>query len=321
MPGQNPFTYQPHPASAHQRDPREGFWGRSFRNEDIELPPDTAVPPVLPNAGAPSEGSWSFGSMFGSKQAPSEPMSPNMAPPPPQVLRGLQQVQVPEQLDPERTAPLLKPGQTIVPNAYSGEPTRAVSDMSGGTPESLASALSGLQAAQQDQFSPFSERELTEMSQRPAWSVKPGSNEYWANQANEMRARHASFEDQDMKTQGALQGAIASGHPAVVGEQQRRAMAASLPAQITARGQLQAAQVAGQSRLGAAQADLAGTTNRARMAHLDTIMDAIRGIRGKANVTNEDTQMLRSLMALYDLYGEPLTGATFDESADMYGLQ
>ncbi len=276
----------------------------------------------MPNGYYPEEGAWSWNKLFGGQQPQqSSGMAAPAHPPRPQNLRALQALQAPPELESLDPARFMREDQTMAPNAYSGEPQMSISDMRGGSPEQTASALAGLQAAQADQFSPFSERELTEMSQRPGWAVKPGSNEYWANQANEMRAQHGALQEQDMKTGGAIQGAIASGHPAMVGAQQRAAMASSLPAQITARGQLQAAQVAGQSRLGAAQADLAGTTNRARMAHLDTIMDAIRGIRGKANVTNEDTQMLRSLMALYDLYGEPLTGATFDESADMYGLQ
>lgn len=221
---------------------------------------------------------------------------------------------LPSSLDPSRVAPLLDEGQTVVSRAYSGEPMRGYADMRGGSPEQTQHALAGLQAAQGDQFSPFSEAEMTQLAARDPQSTAPGSGAYWSNMLRESQARRGVTNDLADKQQEAIQAGITGTHPAVQATEGRRAQNAAMPAMINARGQLEAAKEAGRSRFGAAQVTAQGRTQVGQLNHLDTIMNAIRTIQAKTNLGAEDLASLKALRALYDLYAQDPESATFEDA-------
>jgi len=284
MPPQNPFIYNPELRGTDPRyDEREGWWGRKQRQPygDIELEPPLPVP-----------------------QAPGNPFvqTPRLPGPTnerPTYLGGYQG-------DPDDLL-----GGPVSP--YTNRPTPGMADMSGGSPQQTRMALAGLQSAQGDQFSPFSEGELFGMASRASETTAPGAGAFWGNKLKSRMRQQEMSEGIADKTQAAIGGAVAGAHPAMQAQQERAAMAASMPARITARGQLEAAREAGRSRFGAAEAAAQGRVYGSQMGHLDTIMNAIRTIQGKTDLSSEDITALKSLRALYDLYAEPMWADELDE--------
>ncbi len=238
MAGQNPFVYQPHPADAHRMDPREGWFGRRYRTGDIELPPDPGSGNMInaPDGGMPVPPQSGF-------LRPSGPVAPEM----------------PNQRELDNQMPQARGNYAL---------------MGGGSAEQTRGALAGLQSVQGEQYSPFSEFELSRLAHRAPGTVAPGSNEVWQNKLDQLQGRRAFNEKNEMETQALLDKAIAGLHPAVIEGQQQAAMARSLPQQIAARGAVEAARVRGNAQIGAANAMASSRHYGDQMGQLEAVLQA-----------------------------------------------
>lgn len=293
MAGQNPFVYQPglH-ERAMQRDPREGFWGRSFRpQEDIELEPelDLTMPtpparPVPPQYGAPT-----MARMAGANR----PISTGLGwdPPDPSDLRPVQQA-----------------------GGFNGRaPGRMEWDMSGGNAQTTNSALAGLEQFESEQFSPFSEFELSRLANRDAGTVAPGSNQVWQNKLSQLQDRRAQAEKFDRELAQAPQQAITALHPDIQSAALAKAQRDALPQVVTARGRQKEAEIDASSRITAANTAAQAKHYGDQVRSLDPLVDAIRAIRAKNRLEPNDEIVLRGLMKAYHDNAQQLGLPGFEE--------
>lgn len=284
MPGPYP-TYNDYltaDAARMQRykpDPRTNMWGgRPQREGDINLP---AEDPSV-NASA---------------------------------LQGLEMPQLPAAPRPNVNALSLPQPPSRLEMAQEPKPQGNGIGWTGGKSLGTAEALSGLKSAQDSQSGlDLGPMELNRLAHRDPNSVQPGSNDIWAGMLKEQESDHQFQEGLQQKALEGISGAIAQTHPAVQFNAEAEARRKAMPAAITGRAQLEAAREAGNSRRDVGEAGLEGRVQNARYGHLDAVMNAIRAIRGKTNVTSEDTNQLRALMALYDQMSQDMTGATFEEA-------
>lgn len=190
------------------------------------------------------------------------------------------------------------------------------SPFAGVTRENAMQGLAGLQAAQDTQFSPFGEMELSRLANRDPNMVAPGSNQMWAQKLQEMQGNRLQSEALQRKALEGINTAIQGTHPAVQFQQEQEARRKAMPAQITAQGQFRAAQEAANSRRDVGEANLEGRQITAEHDTVNTILDVIRAIRTKqAPLTSEERNQLRALENLYDQLSSGLTDTSF---ADAY---
>lgn len=277
MAGQNPFVYQPHPAGAHAMDPREGWFRRKFRTGDIELPPDPGGMVNAPDGGMPVPPSAT------SILRPGGPEAPRIPPP--------------AELD-----------------AQQPQSQGNYALMGGGSPEQTRGALAGLQSAQGDQYSPFSEFELSRLANRDVNMVAPGSNQVWQNKLSQLQNRRAESEKADYANQRLIDTAMAGLHPGVQEAALNRAQNEALPSIVNARMARDTAQIRANAQLGAANAMASSRYQGDQLGHLDQVMQAIRNIKAKTTQSPGDAAALKALMSLYDQLATGLTGATFEDS-------
>lgn len=269
---------------------------------------------------------------------PNAPQSPDMLP---DTMQGLDIPQLPQRPQME-TGPGLQrpqpPSSLELAHEASQDPRSGIS-WTGGKSLGTEGALAGLKGAQDSEFdynrkdplspyadpnlqglaqgteyNPSSEMSLQRLASRDPNSVRPGSNAMWAGQLQDLQGEHQGIDAIQQKALEGISGAISATHPAVQFGAEAEARRRAMPAMVTGRAQLEAAKAAANSRRDVGESALQGRVQTGRYGHLDTIMQAIRAIRGKANVTAQDNEQLRALMSLYDIMAEPLTGATFDEA-------
>ena len=184
------------------------------------------------------------------------------------------------------------------------------------TRENAMQGLAGFDAREQDQFSPFSEGELTQLAARDPNSTAPGAANFWGGRLKEMQGNRLESEDLQRKALAGIQGAIQGTHPAIQFQAEQDARRKAMPATITAQGQFRSAQEAADSRRDVAEAGLEGREINARHGSLDMIMQAIRAMRAKqGGLQDDDATQLKALENLYDALSDELDlGATFAES-------
>lgn len=195
-------------------------------------------------------------------------------------------------------------------------PEEKPSPFAGVTRENAMQGLAGLQAAQDTQFSPFGEMELSRLANRDPNMVAPGSNQMWAGKLQEMQGNRLQSEALQRKALEGINTAIQGTHPAVQFQQEQEARRKAMPAQITAQGQFRAAQEAADSRRDVGEANLEGRQITAEHDTINTILDVIRALRTKqVPLDDQERNQLRALENLYDQLSSGLTDTSF---ADAY---
>lgn len=210
-------------------------------------------------------------------------------------------------LDPSRSATQVTAG------GFNGRmPGRMNWDMSGGSPESLQSALAGLEKYEGEQFSPFSEFELSAMANRDPNTVAPGSNQVWGQKLKELQAQRGAADTFDRQLAQAPQMASMSLHPDVQSAQMQKAQADAFPQLVQGRANQRVAEINAASRMGAAHSAANARHYGDRASSLDAIMRAIQQIKGKATWSSTDAPVLRGLIQAYNDQAEALGLAGFE---------
>lgn len=214
---------------------------------------------------------------------PFDPLNPG-----PGILRGLKGL-IPQQPPPESLPPAPRklpqsppipydlqhivntPPDTEMPSGIPGGiPGFGRMEVSGEPPGTKldnrnVGALAGLRAANKADEQPYrSNEELYRQSFDEPGHMAPGAQEMAQNMLKQ-RIGDEAFSDENQRADLKMIGeSVAQGHPAVQGALGAEAARKAIPATITAQNQLQGQQIAGQSRIGAAQIT-AGGANRNSM--------------------------------------------------------
>jgi hypothetical protein len=210
--------------------------------------------------------------------------------------------------------------------------------MAGGSPGQTANALAGLKAAQGSQLfsqasqlnpsspspydsdplallgntaDPFSEGEMQRMAYRDPSSVRPGSNQYWGGRLKEDQDRSVSMQGMEMDAMKGIRSAITSLHPAIQQSAEAQATRGAYPSMAQARGMGEAARAQAEANMYGSDVDQLQAERKGGTDLLASIQDQIGAIADNPERTPEQTQMLQSLIGLYNSLAGATTGALF----------
>lgn len=211
-------------------------------------------------------------------------------------------------------------GLNQLPSGFGGDMQDFTADFGRAPfrPNELEGALGGLRSMASSQNIPGSSlgpTELNRLANRDPRSVAPGSNQLWQGQLQEEQARTKRFEQPENEMANA---AIAGLHPAIQQGAELEAGRKSLPAQITGQMQLEASKVAGASRYGVGESARLGRNRTAKMGHMNAVMNAIRGIQGKANLQDTDLDAIEQLRTIYEDLDEEINANEDFEDASRF---